>query len=81
MVQAAPRGQAGQRAGEPDLRLVQRVENGETITIARAGRPVADLVPHTRVDIVFGGLAGRFVYNADRFDDTDSDLNTLFGIE
>jgi prevent-host-death family protein len=61
--------------------LLARVEDGETITIARAGKPVADLVPHTRVDIVFGGLAGRLHYDADRFDDIDSDLNSLFGIE
>ncbi|OBA80137.1 prevent-host-death protein [Mycobacterium sp. 1164966.3] len=61
--------------------LLARVEGGETITIARAGKPVADLVPHTRVDIVFGVLAGRLRYNADHFDDVDSDLNKLFGIE
>jgi len=61
--------------------LLARVENGETITIARAGKPVADLVPHARADVVFGELAGRFRYDADHFDDTDSDLNKLFGIE
>ena len=61
--------------------LLARVENGETITIARAGNPVADLVPHSRVDIVFGTLTGQFRYNTDHFDDTDRDLNALFGIE
>jgi len=61
--------------------LLARVENGETITIARAGKAVADLVPHVRADIVFGGLAGRVDYDAVHFDDTDSDLNALFGIE
>jgi prevent-host-death family protein len=61
--------------------LLARVENGETITIARAGKPIADLVPHVRTDIVFGGLAGRLDYDADHFDDADSDLNALFGIE
>jgi prevent-host-death family protein len=60
--------------------LLARVEDGETITIARAGKPVADLVPHVRTDIVFGGLAGRLDYDADHFDDADSDLNVLFGI-
>jgi len=29
-------------------RLVERVEAGEEITLARAGRPVARLVPYTR---------------------------------
>jgi prevent-host-death family protein len=60
--------------------LLARVENGETITIARAGTPVADLVPHIRADIVFGGLAGRVHYDADHFDDADSNVNAMFGI-
>ena len=29
-------------------RLIERVEAGEEITLARAGRPVAKLVPYTR---------------------------------
>ncbi|HZN85136.1 MAG TPA: type II toxin-antitoxin system Phd/YefM family antitoxin [Mycobacterium sp.] len=60
--------------------LLARVENGETITIARAGKPVADIVPHVRTDIVFGELSGRLDYDADHFDDADNDLNALFGI-
>ncbi|HEU0192387.1 MAG TPA: type II toxin-antitoxin system prevent-host-death family antitoxin [Mycobacterium sp.] len=60
--------------------LLARVEHGETITIARAGRPVADLIPHVRVDIAFGGLAGRLGYDADHFDDADNDVNALFGL-
>jgi prevent-host-death family protein len=60
--------------------LLTRVENGETITIARAGKPVADLVPHMGTDVVFGGLAGRLHYDADHFDDTDNEVKTLFGI-
>jgi prevent-host-death family protein len=61
--------------------LLARVENGETITIARAGKPIADLVPHVRADIVFGGLEGRIDYDDNHFDDTDADVNSLFGIE
>ncbi len=61
-------------------RLLERVEAGEQITIARAGKPVADLVPHARVDLVFGGLAGRIDYDSDHFDDTDPALNDLFGV-
>jgi prevent-host-death family protein len=60
--------------------LLTRVEKGETITIARAGKPVADLVPHSRIDIAFGCLTGRLDYDPDHFDDTDSDVNALFGI-
>ena len=61
-------------------RLLERVEAGESITIARAGKPVADLVPHARADIVFGGLAGRLDYDPEHFDDVDPAVNELFGL-
>lgn len=60
----------------PDL--LARVEDGETITIACAGKPLADLVPHVRASIGFGGLSGRIAYDADHFDDIDSDVADLF---
>ena len=39
-------------------RLLQRIEAGEEIVIARAGRPVARLVPYgaPRLDLNFGGF-------------------------
>jgi prevent-host-death family protein len=61
-------------------RLLERVEAGEQITIARAGKPIADLVPHARADIVFGGLAGRLRYDPEHFDDADATLTALFGL-
>lgn len=61
--------------------LLARVEQGETITIARAGKPVADLVPHSRVDVAFGLLSGRLGYDDEHFDDVDHALNALFGLE
>lgn len=61
-------------------RLLERVASGERITIARAGRPVADLVPHARADVVFGGLAGKIGYDAEHFDDVDPAVNELFGL-
>lgn len=61
--------------------LLARVENGETITIARAGRPVADLIPHSRIDIAFGALSGRLHYDDEHFDDVDDALNAQFGLE
>lgn len=36
--------------------LLKRVEAGELVVIARAGRPVAELRPVQRVDLVFGGF-------------------------
>ena len=46
-------------------RLLERVEAGERIVIARAGRPVADLVPHVQVDLVFGGARGEIEVASD----------------
>lgn len=40
-------------------RLLERVAAGERIVIARAGRPVADLVPHVSVDLVYGTARGE----------------------
>lgn len=48
-------------------RLLERVESGERIVIARAGRPIADLVPHVQVDLVFGAAGGE-IEIADDFD-------------
>jgi len=59
-------------------RLLEAVAAGETVTIARAGTPVADLVPHQRVDIVFGTLRGRVEYDDASFDDVDAEVTALF---
>ena len=60
-------------------KLLELVERGESVTIARAGKPVADLVPHVRADIVFGSLAGRIRWNPDTFDDVDPEIIARFG--
>jgi prevent-host-death family protein len=62
-------------------RLLERVEAGETVTIARAGKPIADLVPHVRMDVVFGSMRGEVSYDPDTFDDVDSDVLELFGLQ
>lgn len=36
--------------------LLKRVESGEAVVIARAGKPVAELRPVQRVDLVYGGF-------------------------
>lgn len=59
-------------------KLLERIEAGETITIARAGRPIADLVPHRRADIVWGALKGRIVYNDADFMGEDPETLELF---
>jgi len=59
-------------------KLLERIEAGETVTIARAGRPIADLVPHRRADIVWGALEGQIVYDDADFMGEDPDTLDLF---
>lgn len=61
-------------------KLLEMVERGESVTIARAGRPVADLVPHMRTEIVFGTMKGQIEYDPDTFDDEDPEILRMFGI-
>ena len=58
-------------------KLLEAVERGEKVTIARAGRPVADLVPHQRVDIVWGTWKGA-VEIPDDFDEPDQEIIDMF---
>ncbi|RNL75381.1 type II toxin-antitoxin system Phd/YefM family antitoxin [Nocardioides marmorisolisilvae] len=64
-------------------RLLERVEQGETIVIARAGKPVAELKPVTpRVEIVFGGLKGLVEYDEDMFTpEADAEIAAMFNDE
>lgn len=59
-------------------KLLEQVAAGERVIIARAGKPVADLVPHQRRDIVFGTAKGLIEYDSDTFDDPDPELIALF---
>lgn len=62
-------------------RLLARVEAGEEIVIARAGRPIARLVPEhaPRLSEMFGALRGQFTYPED-FNDPDPEIEALFGM-
>jgi len=59
-------------------RLLQQVEAGERVVIARSGKPVAELVPHRRADIVFGVAAGLLEYDDETFDDVDPRIVAMF---
>ena len=60
--------------------LLRRVERGEEIVIARAGKPVAKLVPYTApAPRELGRWAGQVVI-AEDFDETSDDLVALFEI-
>lgn len=61
-------------------RLLERVSAGERVIIARAGRPVAELVPHRTGPVTLGSLSGRLGYDDATFDDPDPELLALFGI-
>ncbi|KYH45313.1 type II toxin-antitoxin system Phd/YefM family antitoxin [Branchiibius sp. NY16-3462-2] len=61
-------------------KLLEMVERGESVTIARAGKPVADLVPHARSDIRFGGFPDVQFDDA-TFDDEDPEILEMFGLE
>lgn len=53
-------------------------EAGETVTIAHAGRPIADLVPHRRAEIIWGPLKDRISYADADFMGEDRDTLELF---
>jgi prevent-host-death family protein len=60
-------------------RLLERVSAGEEIVIAKAGRPVAKLVPYVESEEPrkMGGWKGR-VWIADDFDELPPDLLAAF---
>ena len=60
-------------------RLVERVEAGDEVVIARAGRPVARLVPYRRtVEPRTPGIWRGQVQIAPDFDEIDSEIARLF---
>lgn len=58
--------------------LLRRVERGEEIVIARAGQPVARLVPFGEAEPRRPGLWAGEVWIADDFDETPDELVALF---
>lgn len=58
-------------------RLLEQVAAGERVVISKAGRPVADLVPHRAADVVFGGLKGELSYSDEAFA-VDPDIQEMF---
>ncbi len=59
-------------------RLLERVAEGERVIISKAGQPVAELVPHQRRTVVFGGLRGELDYDDDSFATVDPDIQRMF---
>lgn len=59
-------------------RLLERVAAGEQVVISKAGRPIADLVPHRAASVVLGGLKGELRYDDADFADLDPDIQQMF---
>jgi len=60
-------------------KLLELVQAGENIVIAKAGKPIADLVPHLENSpVIFGKLKGKLTYNDKDFVGTDKDIQQLF---
>jgi prevent-host-death family protein len=60
-------------------KLLERVASGEEVVIAKAGEPVAKLVPVKKLPKkrVFGSAKGDFTV-PDDFNDPDPDIESLF---
>lgn len=54
-------------------KLLERVEAGEEITIARNGKPVAVLRQPPKQGIIFGTMKGKIDWDPDTFDEPDED--------
>ena len=61
--------------------LVERVLQGETVTIARAGTPVVDLVVHRPRKVIFGLGKDEFEFDQEAFDAADDEVWELFGLD
>jgi prevent-host-death family protein len=63
-------------------RLLEQVERGETVVIARAGKPVAELSAYRpRAEFVFGALKGLvWSDDPDIFTEKDAEIREMFDL-
>ena len=60
-------------------KLIEASLAGERVTIARAGKPVVDLVPHRTFDVQFGVDGWRgWVVDIDALDARDDEIEAQF---
>ena len=59
-------------------RLIAEVEAGEQVVIARAGRPVVEIVPHRPSRVRFGTAAGLIRIADDAFAWPDTEVAAQF---
>ena len=58
--------------------LIARVIAGEKVTIAKAGRPMVDLVAHRSSSVTIGLGKDSYRHDPDVFDGTDPEIDALF---
>lgn len=58
--------------------LIECVLQGEAVTVARAGKPVVDIVPHTQRTVVFGLGKGKYTFDEDSFHSADVEIQQMF---
>ncbi|WP_417508288.1 type II toxin-antitoxin system Phd/YefM family antitoxin [Microbacterium sp.] len=58
--------------------LIAQVLAGEKVTIARAGQPVVDLIPHRELTVVYGLARDAPEHDPAIFDGVDDEINELF---
>lgn len=58
--------------------ILTRVENGQAVTIARAGKPIAEIVPAAPQTVTFGLLKGQLEFDPQTFDDIDEEIISMF---
>ena len=58
--------------------LLERVQNGEEVIIAKAGTPIATLNKITPKPRVPGSLEGKFTFDKELFDEADKEIEDMF---
>jgi prevent-host-death family protein len=60
-------------------KLLERVAAGESVVIAKAGKPIADLTPHkSKNTIKFGVATKNFVYDDAVLEGIDPEIQAMF---
>lgn len=62
-------------------RLLDQVQKGERVIIAKAGKPIAELTLISKPDIVFGSMKGRFGDNYDAAFTPDADAEIDWNLD
>ena len=58
--------------------LIERVLQGESVTVARAGKPVVDIVPHVGKTVIFGLGKGEYSFDEDSFVSANQEIREMF---